>query len=262
VHKLVVAALLSLLAAVPLHAADPEDAKCATFGYEPDNGPDAWGLMRPEWIACDSGKAQSPIVLDLMTPSSLPQVGVGPEHGPFTIQNTGHEYKIFPLYTALFWRGADSAKLVQFHFHHPAEHYTSIKDRAAMEMHAVYQLHDKSALALGVFFVEDKDAQPNAELQKVIDAKFELPACRSRKTPETMQFDLGKLFPNPIRHYVTYGGSLTTPPCTEPVTFILALDPVRLPPSQIKALRVGGHDNVRPPQPRLGRRVLVQRPTK
>jgi carbonic anhydrase len=261
-RQLVVAALLSFLAAVPLTAADPEDAKCATFGYEPDNGPDAWGLMRPEWIACDSGRAQSPIVLDPMTLWGLPPVSVPSAAGPFTIQNTGHEYKVYPLYWATIKRGStEEATLVQFHFHHPAEHYTSLENRAAMEMHAVYELPNKSAMAVAVFFIEDKNARPNLELQKVIDAKDKLPVCRSRKTPVDMKFNLGALFPS-LNRYATYGGSLTTPPCSEPVTFILLLDPIRIPPSQIDALRVGVHDNARNVQPRLGRRIYVRHQTK
>jgi carbonic anhydrase len=245
-----------VLLALPLHAVDPEDvAVCSSFGYEPANGPNAWGTLKPEWVMCDSGLAQSPIHIDNMTgDQSLPSNVLHYSAGPFAIQNTSHEYKFFPLYKATLERGGVTATVVQVHFHHQAEHSIGNQLRSPMEMHIVHQLADKSYLVIAVLFVSDNSARPNAELQKIIDAKADLPACRSRKTAETVRLNLADLLVS-RNHYAQYSGSLTTPPCSEPVKFVVLLEGTHVPESQIKSLRLA-HENRRPEQPRLGRRIF------
>ena len=70
----------------------------------------------------------------------------------------------------------------------------------------------------------------------------------------SMQFDAGKLVP-PQKTFYHYQGSLTTPPCTEGVEWVVFNTPVELSQQQIVAFRSRFPANARPPQPLNGRKV-------
>ncbi len=80
--------------------------------------------------------------------------------------------------------------------------------------------------------------------------------------------DPSKLLPTNTREYYTYPGSLTTPPLSESVTWIVFKEPIRLSKHQLQTMRQlmfcdeahsesGEHmvDNFRPPCPITGRTV-------
>ena len=110
--------LLLLALALPLFAQTP----CpAAWGYESNNGPDRWGQMG--WPRCDTGPIQSPIDLAVAVDARLDPVSYDYEDAfPVTIQNTGHELKVWPLAENQVTYEGTAYKLVQFHFHVQAEH--------------------------------------------------------------------------------------------------------------------------------------------
>ncbi|XP_048461669.1 carbonic anhydrase 5B, mitochondrial-like isoform X2 [Rhincodon typus] len=101
------------------------------------------------------------------------------------------------------------------------------------------------------------------QLQKLIDA---LPAVKHKGSAiDFLNFDPACMIPS-CSDYWTYPGSLTSPPLTECVTWVIMKDPIEISPEQLAAFRslfytsIGEKqknmvDNYRPVQPLLKRTV-------
>lgn len=241
--------LLFLLLAMPLIAADGPGPCPPAWGYEAIDGPDRWGQMG--WPRCDTGYVQSPIDLGGAADASLPAVKIDYEEKfAVTIQNTGHEIKVWPLAANTVTYEGTTYTLQQFHFHVQAEHTIGPR-RAAAELHFVHESEDRKALAIGVFIV------PGTANDALTVLLRDTPRdeCTSKKLPEFSA--ISTLLPpeNVRKSYYRYGGSLTTPACDEGVTFVIFSTPITATREQIDALKVSGHENARPVQPLAGRAV-------
>jgi carbonic anhydrase len=73
-----------------------------------------------------------------------------------------------------------------------------------------------------------------------------------------VQIDVGKLLPID-RGYYTFPGSLTTPPCSEDVTWIVLKHPVTISAEEIERFSQLYRDDARPTQPLYDRVVLESR---
>ncbi|XP_055047710.1 carbonic anhydrase 5A, mitochondrial isoform X1 [Misgurnus anguillicaudatus] len=143
----------------------------------------------------------------------------------------------------------DQFRLCQFHFHWGetnawgSEH--SIDRRLyPAELHLVHWNSDKYSLfeeavveenGLAVIGVFLKVGKRHEGLQKLVDA---LPAVRHKDSlVEFTKFDPACLLPKNIDEYWTYAGSLTTPPLTEAVTWILMKQHIEVSHDQLAVFR-------------------------
>ncbi len=222
----------------------------AHWGYEGAQGPQAWATMKPEFGTCASGKRQSPIHIEdntsLQGPAEALQIAYQPSGG--TVVNNGHTIQVDVLgENTLTVRGA-SYKLVQFHAHHPAEERVNNKS-FSMVMHLVHRSAEGKLAVLAVLM----DPGPaNALIQKVwthmpldVQDKVRLPADL---------INLNDLLPLDRRYY-QFMGSLTTPPCTEGVLWMVLKQPVTLSREQLRVFAQLFPNNARPIQPLQGRIV-------
>ncbi len=225
-------------------------AQCpADWGYEASDGPDRWGQMHGEWANCDAGKTQAPLdITRVRYEAVLPVLAFDYPAMPVTVQHTGHELRVLPLGSANVSIGGVRMSLVQFHFHVPGEHALNGKIYPA-EAHFVHR-DPSGALHVVALFIEEGEAV-NVPLQALLDSTPA--ACTSVKLDA---FTPMQLLPAERKNYATYGGSLTTPPCTQPVTFYVLQATAAATKEQIEKLEVSGHHNARPLQPR-GDRVIV-----
>jgi carbonic anhydrase len=137
--------------------------------------------------------------------------------------------------------------LVQFHWHTPSEHRVE-GTRTPMEMHLVHSGADGALLVVAVF-IERGGA--NRALGPMLRT---LPAV-SGATSEVADVRLRDLLPD-LRESFRYSGSLTTPPFTEPVRFIVMADPLEASRRQIGRFReLFPEGNSREAQRLNGRRV-------
>lgn len=145
--------------------------------------------------------------------------------------------------------GGVTYNLLQFHWHTPSEHL--IEGRSfPLEMHLVHQAVDGSG-ALLVVAVLIEQGPRHAELDKIFS---QLPGTAGQSTP-IAGFDLTQLLPD-RRESFRYTGSLTTPPFTEGVQFIVLADSARMSKRQIEAFQsVFPEGNSREPQPLNGRTI-------
>ena len=219
------------------------------WGYEPHNGPEVWGSLDAAFIACASGDEQSPINLTAGQTAELAPIEFDYRRTRFAIENTGHTIQVNPNPgSGIVLNGVRSA-LLQFHFHHPSEH-TFDGGRLALEMHLVHRSDLGSVTVVGVLFKEGEANEVLAPVWK------HLPPEQSESHMVPGKLDLASLLPA-VRTTWRYRGSLTTPPCTEGVAWIVLTEPLAMSKAQIAAFGAIHPQNVRPVQP-LGNRVLLR----
>jgi carbonic anhydrase len=137
--------------------------------------------------------------------------------------------------------------LVQFHWHTPSEHEIDGRD-TPMEMHFVHTRADEAILVVAVFI---ERGRANSAIEPMFRNLPEQPNA----TREVSGVRLRALLPEGRESY-RYSGSLTTPPFTEPVRFVVLADPVDVSKRQIGAFRdLFAEGNSRESQPLNGRRV-------
>ncbi len=222
----------------------------AHWGYEGAGSADHWGDLKEEFALCKMGKVQSPI--DIKTASladeELPSINVSYSATPLTVVNNGHAIQVNYAAGSSITVGGKSYDLLQFHFHNPSEHTI---DGKAFDMvaHLVHKAEDGQLGVIGVLF--DAGAE-NAMIAQVFD---NLPAKGGEeKVVEGQSINVADILPSDLSYY-NYPGSLTTPPCSEGVHWMVLTTPVQASSDQIAKLATVIKGNVRPVQP-VNERVI------
>jgi carbonic anhydrase len=221
----------------------------AHWSYEGASGPEHWGDLEPSSAVCKQGGAQSPIDLEgaLRVPA-LPGLQLNYGQTKVKLVNNGHTFQVNTDKGSSLTLNGKKFELLQFHFHSPSEH--TIEGRTfPLELHLVHQASDKNLAVIGVMLAE---GAPNMLL-----AKFWERLPRNAGEAETgVSIAIQDLLPRNIDDYFTYSGSLTTPPCTESVRWIVLKRPIEVSKAQIAAFRAVFPNNARPTQP-LGARLVL-----
>lgn len=220
------------------------------WGYGEDRGPQHWGELDPTFALCGAGHSQSPI--DLQPEHARDEPGtLHLTYGEtaLCVLNNGHSIRInVEPGSALTYRDR-RYDLLQFHFHHPSEH-TRDGAATAMEVHFVHRAASGGFAVLGAFIV------PGEEQHAGYAPIFRnLPAQAGEEIAVRRRLSLPALLPATERFYA-YGGSLTTPPCSEGVQWLMLEETVALSQEQIAAFKALYPHNARPVQPHNGRDVL------
>jgi carbonic anhydrase len=111
-------------------------------------------------------------------------------------------------------------RLRSFHFHHPCEHLLNGKQFLG-ELHIVHQnVEDCSLAVIGIFLGIDPDARDNKELVALAEC-FQ----RAKESPCVIPLRPSWWLPDKRERVFRYEGSLTTPPFTESVSWIVLPEP-------------------------------------
>jgi carbonic anhydrase len=237
-------AVLGAAPMAPAHGADVH------WDYDGNNGPRVWGQLEPEFALCASGKRQSPINIEeertLQGPAEALEFNYKPSNG--TVVNNGHTIQVdVQGENVLVVRGS-RYRLLQFHFHTPSEEQINGK-HAAMVAHLVHR-NDEGQLAVVAVLLEPGTANPMVDkvwTYMPLDAKD-----RVRMPPGLL--NLNELLPADQRYY-QFMGSLTTPPCSEGVLWMVLKSPMQVSPAQYKLFTQLYPMNARPVQAVNGRPV-------
>ena len=230
------------------------------WGYVPDaeTARPAEGGSLPGNTACATGKRQSPVDLATRAPfpveaKDLPNLVFKYGTTKLHLVNDGRTIRADVDKGSTVEIDGASWALLQFHFHTPSEHSLDGL-HYPMEMHLVHAGPDgRPGLVIGMFLVQGGDspalAPVFANLPKEKGAK---------KDDAAVTVDLTKLLPEE-RTYVTYEGSLTTPPCTEGIRWYVLRTPSGITGEQLGAFVSLPHmtPTNRPVQPLAGRKVLL-----
>ena len=216
------------------HAADTH----AHWSYDGDTGPAHWGDLNPEYAACSTGKEQSPIDVDTVKEENLVNLAFDYHPSSVNIINNGHTVEAVYDPGSSFTVDGVQYDLKQFHFHAPSEH-TVDGQYAAMEMHLVHENAEGKKAVVGILINQGTDA--------------------TLAVPEpgtTGQINAADFLPSDQTTF-RYEGSLTTPPCTEGVSWFLMIHPIQLSAQQIAAFTTIYNHNNRPIQSVNGRTILA-----
>jgi carbonic anhydrase len=250
--KVIVLTLLATFASCAQAHSQP------AWGYGIDDGPEKWGKLSPRYAMCATGKSQSPInITDVIQRKSALAVHYDPAalvievdgntalniHGQQTITNTGHGVQVnFNKREEAIAFLSKRYQLVQFHFHTPSENLVNGQSYP-MEIHFVHQSANGGVAVIAVFVEEGKKSQT---LQKIID---KIPAAE-RIPQEIPDEEINPSYLIPAdQSYYHYKGSLTTPPCSEGLEWLVMKDPITATAEQIAKIKEISHgDNARPVQ--------------
>ena len=220
------------------------------WGYEGKTGPQFWGQLNPEFNLCATGKRQSPINIDesttLQGPAELLQFNYQPSGA--SVVNNGHTIQV-DLFgeNSVTVRGS-SFKLLQFHFHSPSEE--QVNDRHfAMVAHLVHQ-NAEGQLAVVAVLLEPGVVNP---VINQVWTYMPLDIGDRVRIPAGL-INMNELLPKDQRYY-QFMGSLTMPPCTEGVLWMVLKQPTAMSHEQIKLFTQLFPHNARPVQPVNGRAV-------
>lgn len=218
------------------------------WSYEGEEGPEHWGELAEEFDMCARGRNQSPIDLVADIDADLPEL-IFDYTNPGNLDeiNTGHAIQemVNPGNFILF--SGERFELKQFHFHGPSEHLVGGRS-FPMEVHFVHQNEEGDYAVVGLLFEE-------GEFNELMN---ELPSFRVERgeDPHADPVDFNELVVG-REEYFLYNGSLTTPPCTEGVRWVVLKRPIIASPEQIQHFHdLLGFDNNRPIQPHNSRFVL------
>lgn len=221
----------------------------AHWGYEGAEGPSHWGELDPHFAACAAGMHQSPINLHDAVDTDLPPIEFHYAVAGRDEINNGHTIQID--YAPGSWvtlDGHDYA-LKQFHFHTPSENHV-IGHAFPLEAHLVHADKDGHLLVIAVMFEE------GARNHALATAWQDMPEQPHTHHELLTRASAGALLPT-ARDYYRFDGSLTTPPCSEGVTWLVMKQPVTASGEQIQHFaQVMGHPNNRPIQATNDRVVL------
>jgi carbonic anhydrase len=237
-----------LLAGFLAHA----QAYSAHWSYEPSHaGPAHWAELDPAFESCAKGMNQSPIDIRNAVKGDLPLLQFGYAEAAPTFVNNGHTIQVNLPTGQTLTVGNTTYELLQFHFHSPSEEAVNGK-RAAMVGHFV---HKNAAGELGVIAILMQPGNINAAFEPVF---AHLPRQGESIHVDDLKLNLAAMLPTD-KGYYAFEGSLTTPPCSEGVHWMVMKKPITLGAAQIKAFRRVFNANARPIQPLNGRIVKESR---
>ena len=240
---------LGALAFCPICASSVFAAEGAHWSYEGATGPDRWGELDAANKICSAGTQQSPV--DIVGPikAQLPPLKIAWGKTADTIVNNGHTIQLNVADGSTLSVGKDTYSLLQFHFHRPSEHRVNGKS-FPMEAHFV---HRNAAGGLAVVGVLMATGKTNSVFSKIVST---MPAQEGPPVKANPAIDPNGLLPAD-RDYYRYPGSLTTPPCSETVEWLLLAQPIQVTEPDVAAFGKLYAMNARPVQ-QLNRRTLLR----
>jgi carbonic anhydrase len=214
------------------------------WAYEGETGTDRWGELDPAFEVCASGVQQSPVDLAAAVPGDANGLDIQWQPAEGHVVDNGHTIQVnTPEAGGIVLEGREFS-LLQFHFHLPSEH-TAEGVHSPMEVHFVHQAAEGDLAVIGVF-MNVGEADP--VVQDIWDA---IPDPDASPAP-IADLDARGFLPEGSG-YLRYAGSLTTPPCSEIVSWVVMTAPVSVSQAQVDAFAARYSMNARPVQPLHGR---------
>lgn len=234
-------------------------ARPVHWTYSGEDGPESWARLSPAYALCGSGKSQSPVALTSGSATKGTSVSLNygttkltvahHEHVDDIIDN-GHTIQVIVREGSTLTFDGKSYALKQFHVHTPSEHTLDGKS-LPMEVHFVHQDSAGNLAVVGVLVTEGAPNENFAKLGTHLPAKGDTVIVHGDELDLTMQLPAREK----AYHYV---GSLTTPPCSENVQWLVLQDMITLSKEQIAAVSSRIGQNNRPTQPLNERKVDVR----
>lgn len=222
------------------------------WSYAGAAGPENWGALGNEFALCGVGQRQSPIDIRRTVKADLPPIRFEYKPVPLSIVDNGHSIKIDTAGAGGIVVDGESYALVQFHFHKPSEEKINGKV-FEMVAHLVHQSKSGKLAVVAVLMDAGKEQPLIRTLWTHLPLEKNTPVTRA-----DVHIDPARILPA-NRGYYTFLGSLTTPPCSEGVLWLVLKNPVQVSKEQLAGFATVYRSNVRPVQPVNGRVIKESR---
>lgn len=212
-------------------------------------GPNEWGMMNPAYSLCREGKAQSPVNISSAAPQQLDKLKFNYSLSKLQLVNNGHTIQVNVDAGSFLEAFGDKFELKQFHFHTPSEEQINGKSYPLVA-HLVHKNEEGALAVVAVLFQTGRE-------HGLIDTLFDrMPEEHGEtRTYDERMISPASLLPGKLSYY-TLMGSLTTPPCSEGVRWIILKQPVDISAKQLAEFREEFPMNARPVQSLNGRMVF------
>ena len=228
---------------VPVKA--PPPANGTHWAYDGEFGPAKWSKINSKWSQCGTGGRQSPIDIRDGMKVELEKLAFDYKPSSFSVIDTGHTIQVNVAGGNYLTVQNRSYELLQFHFHRPSEERINGK---SFEM-VVHLVHRDAEGKLAVLAVLLERGAAHNMIQTVWN---NLPLEKHDTVQPSVVLDVAEVLPE-RRDYYTYMGSLTTPPCTEGVLWLVMKQPMQASPQQMAIFSRLYPFNARPVQANSGR---------
>src|ERR1700747_251557 len=219
------------------------------WDYGDARGPSHWGDLKPEFALCKNGHHQSPIDFRNPHQADLPSIRFEYKPSRLHVIDNGHTVMVNYDPGSSITVGGKTYVLKQFHFHRPSEE--KINGQAyAMAVHLVHADQEGKLAVVAVLLQEGQDNPLVRELWNDLPKEKE-----KEELLDNIQIDVSRILPSD-RNYYTFSGSLTTPPCSEDVTWFVLKHPVTVSAAEIKQFSQLYRNAPRPTQPLYDRVVF------
>jgi len=222
------------------------------WSYDGATGPEHWGKLAAEFSQCSQGKNQSPININTTDVIDADQSDVILNYSMLRadkIINNGHTVQVVMRSGGVIKVDGQDFELKQFHFHTPSENTVNNR-HFPMEAHFVHQNKAGDIAVLAMMFTPGKADKTVAALWESLPMKKGQSAKLSSTVLKAIESE------TKIKKYYRFNGSLTTPPCSEGVRWIVMETPMTVSEEQVKSLQKAlKHANNRPVQPLNARLV-------
>lgn len=236
---------LALFASAPAFADEHHH-----WGYNGMEGPVHWAELESDYATCATGKNQSPVNLTGMLSGTLAPLEFDYREGGYEVVNNGHAVQVNYQPGSSLMISGHQYELKQFHFHSPSENLIE-GDSFPMEAHFVHSDAEGNLAVVAVMF---NVGEENKELDKAWSV---MPDHADMSQATDALVSAAALLPE-NHDYYRFNGSLTTPPCSEGVTWVVMKTADEASMAQIQTFLANlHHTNNRPVQP-LNARVIVQ----
>jgi len=242
-------AIFAICFALMASPAVAQDAKPPHWSYQGATDPSHWGSLGSAYAVCSTGHLQSPIDINGAKKTDLPPLKMNYSNAPLNIIDNGHSVQInYPEGSSLTV-GDKTYTLKQFHFHHPAEEEIGGK-KYDLVAHLVHADPDGHLAVIAVLF---KRGAANSLLDTLWKS---VPSEKEKATDvSSVTVNAKDLLPANLGYY-TFQGSLTSPPCSEGVTWYVLKSHETLSEDQLANFAKLYPHNARPIQPTNGRQIL------
>jgi len=240
---------------------EKESARPVHWTYSGEDGPEHWASLSPVYALCGEGHSQSPVDLGASVTHGKVNMELDYKRTSLNIAHNelvddiidnGHTIQITAQPGSTLKLNDKVYHLKQLHFHTPSEHTLDGK-HLPMEMHMVHQSDDGKLAVVGVLIEE---GLPNKNIAKIIPYLPKAPGESKHLADIHIELNLQIPVNREAYHYT---GSLTTPPCSENVEWLVLKEKLKFSAEQIKAFSMRMHNNSRPVQPLNGRKIVVDK---
>jgi carbonic anhydrase len=244
--------IVSLGFLTSLGAAAAAGAPIAHWAYSGHDGPAKWAVLNPEFATCKLGKHQSPIDIHGAKTVDLPAIKFNYQPTPLAVIDNGHTIQVNYAPGSWIDVGGTRYDLVQFHFHKPSEEKIDGKSHA-MVAHLVHKNADGKLAVVAVLLDGGGASATIDTIWKNLPKEKDKQIIVAQTT-----IDASALLPKDHGYY-TFQGSLTTPPCSEDVTWLVLKTPMRISDDEVARFASIYPMNARPTQPLNHRLIEVSK---